>query len=193
MSMEGDALTLLLRLAKHESGIDMLNSIGSIEYLSRLRGTLGAEYRGQIDTIIEKLLHLPGQMINSQSESQIERTFSSHAETLVSASDRFHETVIKTLDQPIDVSTAPNWSNDSSATSYFPDVLLSANDEQMLDSVFAQLHGLELDLLMKSCFFLRDVLFADFPPEVFLQRPRIIQALIKLISKPTSDILAKLC
>ncbi|XP_065827251.1 rotatin-like isoform X1 [Oscarella lobularis] len=171
--MKGEVLDLLHRLVACSSGVDTLNSLGAMQYLSRLRGSLDVEHRSQIDAIVEKLLHLP------PNRSLAEISIPSSTLT-IEANDAtsLPEAIVPTLDQAI---VEPSCR--SPPDSYFPLVQLSSNDEQILDSATAQLHGSELDLLVKSCHFARDVLFSDFPAEVFLQRPRLVDALMKLVSR----------
>ena len=114
-------------LPQCSSGVDTLNSLGAMQYLSRLRGSLDVEHRSQIDAIVEKLLHLP------PNRSLAEISIPSSTLT-IEANDAtsLPEAIVPTLDQAI---VEPSCR--SPPDSYFPLVQLSSNDEQILDSATA--------------------------------------------------------
>ena len=63
----------------------------------------------------------------------------------------------------------------SSVASVFPWLPLSSSDRQILSATNSRLQSHSIILVARSSEFLCDVLFKDFPPEIFLQRPAIVQ------------------
>ena len=63
----------------------------------------------------------------------------------------------------------------SSVASVFPWLPLSSSDRQILSATNSRLQSHGIILVARSSEFLCDVLFKDFPPEIFLQRPAIVQ------------------
>ena len=60
---------------------------------------------------------------------------------------------------------------------FIPWMPLSASDRNILSVTASRLRSHSLSLITKSCEFLRDVLFKDFPAEIFLQRPSLLQVI----------------
>ncbi|XP_064398202.1 rotatin-like isoform X3 [Halichondria panicea] len=76
----------------------------------------------------------------------------------------------------------------------FPWVQLTDNDRGILLTTHSRLQSSTEDALVRSCEFLQDVLFQDFPAEILLQRPAIIKSLVRLLegSGSTSHTLSSL-
>lgn len=70
--------------------------------------------------------------------------------------------------------------NDSkSGLTFVPWMPLSASDRHILSVTASRLQSRSPSLVSKSCEFLRDVLFKDFPAEIFLHRPTVLQVMHK--------------
>ena len=69
--------------------------------------------------------------------------------------------------------------------STFPWVALTPTDKHVLSSTDTSLRSRDAALVVSACEFLSDVVFEDFPAEVFLQRPSIVKVrnLIKNVFK----------
>jgi len=65
---------------------------------------------------------------------------------------------------------------------YLPWLKLSLNDRHILATTDSRLQGSTADSLIKSCEFIQDVLFQDFPAELFLQRPSLVKVLYSVNS-----------
>ncbi|XP_052274853.1 rotatin-like isoform X2 [Dreissena polymorpha] len=69
----------------------------------------------------------------------------------------------------------------------FPWLPLTPTDRHVISSTNSSLQSREGAMLVSTCEFLSDVVFQDFPAEIFLQRPNIIKNLISLLSGPLRD------
>jgi rotatin len=69
--------------------------------------------------------------------------------------------------------------NTKTATDWrFPWISLADSDRHVLATTNTRLQSNNTSLSKKSCEFLNDVLFKDFPAEIFLQRPSIVRVMI---------------
>ncbi|RUS86968.1 hypothetical protein EGW08_005293, partial [Elysia chlorotica] len=66
----------------------------------------------------------------------------------------------------------------------FPWLPLTQTDQQVIASTNSSLQSKDHSMLIGSCEFLADVVFQDFPAEIFLQRPEILKSLLSLVSLP---------
>lgn len=58
---------------------------------------------------------------------------------------------------------------------HFPWISIVDSDMHVLGTTNTRLESNNPELARKSCEFLNDVLFKDFPAEIFLQRPNIVK------------------
>ena len=63
----------------------------------------------------------------------------------------------------------------------FPWISLADSDRHVLATTNTRLQSNNTSLAKKSCEFLSDVLFKDFPAEIFLQRPSIVMVKYLLV------------
>ena len=52
-----------------------------------------------------------------------------------------------------------------------------------MNSLYSRLQSEKGKRITQICHFVRSVLLKDFPPEAFLQRPGVVQALLSLLAK----------
>ncbi|CAG5115958.1 unnamed protein product, partial [Candidula unifasciata] len=73
--------------------------------------------------------------------------------------------------------------------STFPWMPLTHTDQHVIASTNSSLQTRNPGNLVEACEFLADVVFQDFPAEIFLQRPEILKSLLSLVylSKPTDE------
>ncbi|WAR12089.1 RTTN-like protein, partial [Mya arenaria] len=69
----------------------------------------------------------------------------------------------------------------------FPWLSLTPTDRHVLSSTNSSLQSREASMLVSTCEFLSDVVFQDFPAEIFLQRPNIVKNLLSLLSGPIKE------
>lgn len=70
----------------------------------------------------------------------------------------------------------------------FPWLALTPTDRHVILSTNSSLQSREPAMLVSMCEFLSDVVFQDFPAEIFLQRTSIIKNLVSLLSGPVQDL-----
>jgi hypothetical protein len=63
---------------------------------------------------------------------------------------------------------------------YLPWVFITRSDQHVIAVTQQRLMSDDSEVVCKACRFVRDVLFQDFPAELFTQRPNILQGLLKL-------------
>ncbi|XP_052815197.1 rotatin-like isoform X2 [Mya arenaria] len=69
----------------------------------------------------------------------------------------------------------------------FPWLSLTPTDRHVISSTNSSLQSREASMLVSTCEFLSDVVFQDFPAEIFLQRPNIVKNLLSLLSGPIKE------
>ena len=74
-----------------------------------------------------------------------------------------------------------SFSDSKSSLTFVPWLSLSASDRHILSVTASRLQSRSFSLVSKSCEFLRNVLFKDFPAEIFLHRPNVLQVKYNLI------------
>ena len=72
-----------------------------------------------------------------------------------------------------------SFSDSKSSLTFVPWLSLSASDRHILSVTASRLQSRSVSLVSKSCEFLRNVLFKDFPAEIFLHRPNVLQVKYK--------------
>ena len=68
-----------------------------------------------------------------------------------------------------------SFSDSKSSLTFVPWLSLSTSDRHILSVTASRLQSCSFSLVSKSCEFLRNVLFKDFPAEIFLHRPNVLQ------------------
>ncbi|CAH1779766.1 unnamed protein product [Owenia fusiformis] len=208
---ELDVLKLILRLAKHPGAANILLQIGSVAFLTKLRENRTGLLRTLIDDIIETLFRLP--VIDSgevHSEECVYRVkplkpvipteYLEPSDSYYTPRDQdvpershvvphedrgyFHAT---TEERHLDDTSASNGSANCFMFSTFPWLGLTPTDRHVLDSTDSSLRSRETGLIVSACDFLCDVVFQDFPAEVFLQRPNIVKSLLSLLEVPADE------
>ncbi|EDO36601.1 predicted protein [Nematostella vectensis] len=78
---------------------------------------------------------------------------------------------------------------ESTALTFFRWMSLSVSDRHVLTATDSRLQSRSPTLVAQSCEFLSDVLFKDFPAEIFLQRPSVFRTLLDILdtSRNTTD------
>ncbi|NXP14933.1 RTTN protein, partial [Thinocorus orbignyianus] len=178
--MKEEVLNFVNNLIKHPVAARKLIEIGAVEFFSQLRPNVNPNLQAIIDGIVDGLFFLPSGLPSSslsvhyQTQSQPledqpvpseEELFAgyfcqgrSHLPRLEMPSKR---TVVKCL-----------------KFSTFPWLTLTSTDRHVLSSNESSLRSNNQSLIWSTCELLQDVIMQDFPAEIFLQRPKIVQARI---------------
>lgn len=178
--MKEEVLSLLNRLVKYPPAVQHLVDLGAVEFLSKLRANVEPNLQAEIDGILDGLFILP-----------------SEVPALYSASYQTNQTE---LPQPTEILTgyfppdgssfqqrdapprpAVNQAVKCLKFSTFPWLPLTTTDRHVLSSNESSLRSSNHTLIWNTCELLKDVIMQDFPAEIFLQRPRVVQSLLSLL------------
>ncbi|KAB1256174.1 Rotatin [Camelus dromedarius] len=172
--MKEEVLSLLNRLVKmplflfqYPPAVQHLVDLGAVEFLSKLRSNVEPNLQAEIDGILDGLFILP-----------------SEVPELYSASYQTSQTVVKTycgqtvicfdasaVALPLTAHRAVRCLKFST----FPWLPLTTADRHVLSSNESSLRSSNHTLIWNTCELLKDVIMQDFPAEIFLQRPKIVQ------------------
>ncbi|XP_006913796.1 rotatin isoform X1 [Pteropus alecto] len=178
--MKEEVLSLLNRLVKYPPAVQHLVDLGAVEFLSKLRANVEPNLQAEIDGILDGLFILP-----------------SDVPALYSASYQTNQTE---LPQPTEILTGyfpPDKSNFQQTDaaprpmvnqtvkclkfSTFPWLPLTTTDRHVLSSNESSLRSSNHTLIWNTCELLKAVIMQDFPAEIFLQRPKVVQSLFSLL------------
>uniref|UniRef100_A0A8C6IYV9 Uncharacterized protein n=1 Tax=Melopsittacus undulatus TaxID=13146 RepID=A0A8C6IYV9_MELUD len=173
-----EVLSFVNSLIKHPPAAQRMVEIGAVEFFSQLRPNVDPNLQAIIDGIVDGLFFLPSGLpstslcYETQSQTSVdqpEELFTgyfcqgrSHLPQLVIPPKR---TVVKCL-----------------KFSTFPWLTLTSTDRHVLSSNESSLRSNNQSLIWSTCELLQDVIMQDFPAEIFLQRPKIVQSLLSLLN-----------
>uniref|UniRef100_A0A3B3RUX0 Rotatin N-terminal domain-containing protein n=1 Tax=Paramormyrops kingsleyae TaxID=1676925 RepID=A0A3B3RUX0_9TELE len=152
-----EALRLLAMLAEHPGAAQMLQDAGAVEFLSQLSPKLEAPLRSVIDGILERFFRLPDAPLDSPAEHQQSVPVTGYFQSMRSS--------VKCL-----------------KFCTFPWLTLTTTDRHILASNESSLQSSNHSLVRTTCDLLQNVIMQDFPAEIFLQRPTIVQNLLSLLT-----------
>uniref|UniRef100_A0A8C3XQW3 Rotatin n=1 Tax=Chelydra serpentina TaxID=8475 RepID=A0A8C3XQW3_CHESE len=179
--MKEEILNLVNNLVKHPSAVQQLVEIGAVEFFSQLRHNVDPNLQTVIDGILDGLFLLPleipanypavsyqGQALPSEDKPEI---FTGY----------FHQarSNLQQMEIPPKRSVV-NQAVKCLKFSTFPWLTLTTTDRHVLSSNESSLRSNNHSLIWSTCELLRDVIMQDFPAEIFLQRPKIVQSLLSL-------------
>ncbi|XP_063492703.1 rotatin isoform X2 [Symphalangus syndactylus] len=178
--MKEEALNLLSRLVKYPPAVQHLVDFGAVEFLSKLRSNVEPNLQAEIDGILDGLFILPSEVPALSSASyQTNRTeLSKNPEILTGYFPQD-----KSNFQQMEVPPRPvvNQTVKCLKFSTFPWLPLTTTDRHVLSSNESSLRSSNHTLIWNTCELLKDVIMQDFPAEIFLQRPKIVQSLLSLL------------
>uniref|UniRef100_A0A4W3HEA2 Rotatin n=1 Tax=Callorhinchus milii TaxID=7868 RepID=A0A4W3HEA2_CALMI len=156
--LQGDVLNLCNQLAKHSSGGQHFREIGALEFLSQLRPNVEPKIQVCIDEIVDNLFKLPDTPVDTQAIA-----YQLHPQMTMEQQGNPINNAVKCL-----------------KFSTFPWLTLTVTDRHILSSNETSLRSSNQTLVRSTCELLQDVIMQDFPAEIFLQRPKIVQNLLLL-------------
>ncbi|NWY56842.1 RTTN protein, partial [Chionis minor] len=176
--MKEEVLNFVNNLIKHPPAAQKLIGIGAVEFFSQLRPNVNPNLQAIIDGIVDGLFFLPSGLPSSslpvryqtQSQPSVDQPAIPQEELFTGyfCQGRSHlpqlemppkRTVVKCL-----------------KFSTFPWLTLTSTDRHVLSSNESSLRSNNPSLIWSTCELLQDVIMQDFPAEIFLQRPKIVQA-----------------
>ncbi|XP_060717775.1 rotatin isoform X2 [Tachysurus vachellii] len=184
--LQEEVLQLINTLATHPTGAFMLRDVGGVDFLTQLSSNVDPQLRNLTETILDQLFHLHIYPTSTSPDQQPSCSFQPAEE--MSVRGYFQQNVPSQTDAASPPSVSVNTSVRCLTFSLFPWLSLTATDRHILSSNDSSLRSDNPDLVRTTCELLRDVIMQDFPAEIFLQRPSIVQNLVKLLSvSPEND------
>ncbi|XP_055987496.1 rotatin [Sorex fumeus] len=177
--LPADALRLLRRLVQYPAAVQHLVELGAVEFLSRLRGNVEPSLQAEIDGILDGLFILPPDAPVLCSTSQ-QTTGQTELPPQCAAFTGYFppESHGQWTEAP---PRAAGQAVSCVKFSVFPWLPLTATDRHVLSSHDSSLRSSNHTLIWNTCELLKDVIMQDFPAEIFLQRPKIVQSLLSLL------------
>uniref|UniRef100_A0A2K6LDQ5 Rotatin n=1 Tax=Rhinopithecus bieti TaxID=61621 RepID=A0A2K6LDQ5_RHIBE len=175
-----EVLNLLSRLVKYPPAVQHLVDLGAVEFLSKLRSNVEPNLQAEIDGILDGLFLLPSEVpaLSSASYQANQTELSKNPEILTGyfPQDKSNFQQMEAPPQPV-----VNQTVKCLKFSTFPWLSLTTTDRHVLSSNESSLRSSNHTLIWNTCELLKDVIMQDFPAEIFLQRPKIVQSLLSLL------------
>ncbi|KAJ3611170.1 hypothetical protein NHX12_021186, partial [Muraenolepis orangiensis] len=165
----------------HPSAAQMLRDVGAVEFLTQLSPNVEPRLRAVIDGTLDQLFMLPDPLpsytaVPSSAHGHAAATPPALPEEDSAKIGYFHMSRPGQTDAPPQ-RIAVCESVKCLKFSMFPWLPLTTTDRHILSSNESSLRSSNPHLVRTTCQLLRDVIMQDFPAEIFLQRPSIVQAL----------------
>lgn len=178
--MKEEVLNLLSRLVKYPPAVQHLIDLGAVEFLSKLRPNVEPAIQAEIDGILDGLFILPSEVpaLRSATYQPDQNELSQQPEVLTGyfPQDKSNLQQMEAPPGPVGNPTV-KWLR----FSVFPWLPLTTTDRHVLSSNESSLRSSNHTLIWNTCELLKDVIMQDFPAEIFLQRPKIVQGLLCLV------------
>ncbi|GCC25307.1 hypothetical protein chiPu_0003716 [Chiloscyllium punctatum] len=194
--MQEEVLSLCNHLVKHSSVAQLFREIGALEFLAQLRSNVEPKLQACIDEIMDDLFRLPDTIVDVP-------PIAYQSQPLKSSDDKaippvtFDEEMVgyfqkSSYSQIKESRSLPQKEivNDTVKClkySTFPWLTLTMTDKHVLSSTASSLKSSNHTLVRNTCELLQDVIMQDFPAEIFLQRPKIVQNLLLLTKLAFGD------
>ncbi|XP_031222078.1 rotatin isoform X5 [Mastomys coucha] len=179
--MKEEVLNLLSRLVKYPPAVQHLIDLGAVEFLSKLRPNVEPAIQAEIDGILDGLFILPSEVpalcSSTYHTDQIELSQQPEVLTGYFPQDKSNFQQMEVPSGPAGNPTTVKWLR----FSVFPWLPLTTTDRHVLSSNESSLRSSNHTLIWNTCELLKDVIMQDFPAEIFLQRPKIVQGLLGLV------------
>ncbi|XP_037236561.1 rotatin isoform X2 [Falco rusticolus] len=182
--MKEEVLHFVNSLIKHPPAGQKMIGIGAAEFFSQLRPNVDPNLQALIDGILDGLFFLPSGLPSS-SLSVCYQTLSRPSvdqpvlpqEELCTGYFCQSRSYVPQLEIPPKRTVVK-----CLKFSTFPWLTLTSTDRHVLSSNESSLRSNNQSLIWSTCELLQDVIMQDFPAEIFLQRPKIIQSLLSLLN-----------
>ncbi|XP_027738679.1 rotatin isoform X2 [Empidonax traillii] len=179
-----EVLNFVNSLIKHPPAAEKMIGIGAVEFFSQLRPDVDPNLQAIIDGIVDGLFFLPSELPSSslsvcyQAQSQ-----PSVDQPVLPQEELFTGYFCQGRSHPPQLETPPKRTAVKCLKfSTFPWLTLTSTDRHVLSSNESSLRSNNQSLIWSTCELLQDVIMQDFPAEIFLQRPKIVQSLLSLLN-----------
>ncbi|NXM30226.1 RTTN protein, partial [Oxyruncus cristatus] len=177
-----EVLNFVNSLIKHPPAAQKMIGIGAVEFFSQLRPDVDPNLQVIIDGIVDGLFFLPSEFPSSslsvcyQAQSQ-----PSVDQPVLPQEELFTGYFCQGRSHPPQLEIPPKRTAVKCLKfSTFPWLTLTSTDRHVLSSNESSLRSNNQSLIWSTCELLQDVIMQDFPAEIFLQRPKIVQARIHI-------------
>uniref|UniRef100_A0A8C7PKK7 Rotatin n=1 Tax=Oncorhynchus mykiss TaxID=8022 RepID=A0A8C7PKK7_ONCMY len=170
--MQEEVLQLISTLSKHPTAAQMLRDVGAVEFLTQLSPNVEPPLRAIIDGIFDLLFQLPELLPACPT---IYSNIHQPPKVLTFPSQTI------TFSDKIELPKGAELQSTAEIFSTFPWLALTTTDQHILSSNESSLRSNNHNLVRTTCELLRDVIMQDFPAEIFLQRPSIVQNLLSIL------------
>ncbi|NXI59685.1 RTTN protein, partial [Chloroceryle aenea] len=177
-----EVLNFVDSLIKHPLAAQKLIGIGAVEFFSQLRPNVDPNLQAIIDGIVDGLFFLPsGFPSSSLSVCYQAPPQPSGDQPVLPQEELFTGYFCQGRSQLPQVEIPPKRTVVKCLKfSTFPWLTLTSTDRHVLSSNESSLRSNNQSLIWSTCELLQDVIMQDFPAEIFLQRPKIVQARIHM-------------
>ncbi|XP_054840962.1 rotatin [Eublepharis macularius] len=183
--MKEEVLNLVSILVKHPSAVQQLVGIGAVEFFSQLRQNVDPNLQAVIDGILDGLFQLPSDVCSDYQEMLYKDQPVRHTATPVFSQEP-HAGYFHKGENDMQETPPKQFSLKHGVKclkfSTFPWLILTSTDRHVLSSNESSLRSNNHRLIWNTCELLQDVIMQDFPAEIFLQRPKIVQNLLSLLT-----------
>uniref|UniRef100_A0A8C4WTT4 Rotatin n=1 Tax=Gopherus evgoodei TaxID=1825980 RepID=A0A8C4WTT4_9SAUR len=181
--MKEEILNLVNNLVKHPSAVRQLVGIGAVEFFSQLRHHMDPHLQTVIDGILDGLFLLPSEIpANYPAVSYQGQPLPSEDKPVLPQEEIFTGYFHQGRSNLQQMEIPPKRSAVKCLKfSTFPWLTLTTTDRHVLSSNESSLRSNNHSLIWSTCELLQDVIMQDFPAEIFLQRPKIVQSLLSLL------------
>ncbi|XP_075272661.1 rotatin isoform X3 [Opisthocomus hoazin] len=184
VTMKEEVLNFVNNLIKHPPAAQKLIGIGAVEFFSQLRPNMDPNLQAIIDGIVDALFFLPSGLPSSslsvhyqaQSQPSVDQPDLPQEELFTGFFCQGRNHLLRLEIPP--KRTAVKCLKFST----FPWLTLTSTDRHVLSSNERSLRSNNQSLIWSTCELLQDVIMQDFPAEIFLQRPKIVQSLLSLLN-----------
>ncbi|KAM7123256.1 rotatin isoform 2-T2 [Ciconia maguari] len=182
--MKEEVLNFVNNLIKHPPAAQKMIGIGAVEFFSHLRSDVDPNLQAIIDGIVDGLFFLPSGL-PSGSVSVCYQTLSQPSvdEPVLPQEELFTGYFCQGRSHLPHLEIPPKRTVVKCLKfSTFPWLSLTSTDRHVLSSNESSLRSNNQSLIWSTCELLQDVIMQDFPAEIFLQRPKIVQSLLSLLN-----------
>ncbi|XP_053106081.1 rotatin isoform X3 [Hemicordylus capensis] len=183
--MKEEVLNLVSNLIKHPFAVEQLIGIGAVDFFSQLRQSVDPNLQATVDGILDGLFLLPSEIpTDYQAVPNHAQSFPPVSNPVLSQDTHagyFHQgkSHLEEMGIPPKQVTVKHGMT-CLKFSTFPWLSLTKTDRHVLSSSESSLRSKDNRLIWNTCELLQDVIMQDFPAEIFLQRPKIVQSLLLL-------------
>ncbi|NWS60195.1 RTTN protein, partial [Chunga burmeisteri] len=180
--MKEEVLNFVNSLIKHPPAAQKMIGIGAVEFFSQLRPNVNPNLQAVVDGIMDGLFFLPSGLPSSSSSVCYQTQSQPSVDQPVLPQEELFTGYFCQGRSPLPQLETPPKRTVVKCLKFstFPWLTLTSTDRHVLSSNESSLRSNNQSLIWSTCELLQDVIMQDFPAEIFLQRPKIVQARIHI-------------